>query len=399
MLWRFTGISFLLLFLFSGYGFGQTPERLKSAWDSFRSSDDNEKDFRFNSFLKLLEQSIEEKNGKISENDFLPGWKVVDKSDGIYSVYTTYIDFEIRPDRLIYCIYSSERNQAVAHFKEVVDGQDDVDLRVDLEPRDNANSLVVFNLKNELLHIPDLEVVFLLNKMIESRGREIVFSLSDSLKTRIELLIQNSSTFDNYFADYQGLSTLISSDDKLKIVTWNVEDIDGDHYLYGVVGVKNENNVRAFSLEDRSGEIPTPEYAVLKPGKWFGAVYYEIITEKFKGGVYYTLLGYNGNDAFSRIRVVDVVTLSSSGRPRFGALIFDDHGRTKRRLIYEYSNRANMMLRYEERGDRIVMDHLAPLEPMYEGDRSYYGPDFSYDVLELKKGRWVLEKNVELRNR
>lgn len=399
MLRRFIGISLLLLFLFSGYGFGQTPERLESSWDSFRSSDDNEKDFRFNSFLNLLEQSIEEKKGKSSDNDFLPGWKVVEKPDGVYSVYTTYIDFEIRPDRLIYCIYNSERNQAVAHFKEVVRGQDGVDLRIEMELGNEIPSLVVLNSREELLHIPDLEVVFLLKKMIQSRGLEIVFSLSDSLKTRIELLIQNPSTFDNDFADYQGLSTLISSDDKLKIVTWNVEDISGDHYLYGVVGVKNENIVRAFSLEDKSGEIPTPEYAVLKPEKWFGAVYYEIITEKLQGDVYYTLLGYNGNDAFSRIRVVDVVTLSNSGRPRFGALIFDDHGRTKRRLIYEYSNKANMMLRYEERGDRIVMDHLAPLEPMYEGDRSYYGPDFSYDVLELKKGRWVLEKNVELRNR
>ncbi len=45
------------------------------------------------------------------------------------------------------------------------------------------------------------------------------------------------------------------------------------------------------------------------------------------------------------------------------------------------------------------MDHLAPLDPSYEGNRSYYGPDFSYDVLEFNKGKWVLEENVELRNR
>ncbi|WP_291858641.1 hypothetical protein [Marinilabilia sp.] len=399
MLRQISCISLLFLFLFSGSGYAQTSNRLKSAWDSFRNSDDNEKDFRFNSFLKLLEQSIEEKTGIIPESDFLGGWKVVDNSDKNYSIYTTYVDFEIRPDRLIYCIYNSERNQAVAHFKEVVESQDEIDLSIVLESLDNVTSLVVLNSREELLHIPDLEVVFVLNEMIQSRGRGIVFSLSDSLKSRIELLIQNSSTFDNDFADYQGLSTLISSDDKLKVVTWNVEERNGDHHLYGVIGVKNENVVRAYSLDDKSGEIPTPEYAVLKPEKWFGAVYYELITEAFKGDVFYTLLGYNGNDAFSRIRVVDVITLSKSGRPRFGALIFDDHGRTKRRLIYEYSNQANMMLRYENRGNRIVMDHLAPLQPMYEGDRSYYGPDFSYDVLELKKGKWILEKNVELRNR
>ena len=58
-----------------------------------------------------------------------------------------------------------------------------------------------------------------------------------------------------------------------------------------------------------------------------------------------------------------------------------------------------MMLRFDEREELIVFDHLAPMEPKYEGDRSYYGPDFSYDALEFKKGKWILIENVELRNR
>jgi len=45
------------------------------------------------------------------------------------------------------------------------------------------------------------------------------------------------------------------------------------------------------------------------------------------------------------------------------------------------------------------MDHLAPMEPVFEGDRSYYGPDFSYDALDYQEGKWMLIEDVELRNR
>jgi hypothetical protein len=58
-----------------------------------------------------------------------------------------------------------------------------------------------------------------------------------------------------------------------------------------------------------------------------------------------------------------------------------------------------MMLRYNERTEMIVMDHLSPIDPAYQDDRGNYGPDFSHDALEFQKGKWVLLENIELRNR
>lgn len=394
----FSFVSFLF-FLSCPVGFGQVPERLQEAWTSITAGDDNEKDYQFNTFLSYLQETVQKNFDDLANEDFLTGWEKTTDQDGRYTAFATYLNFDLKPDRLVYCVYSSEQEKAVARFIEINEEHDDLGLGLNIKMLNDLVGLSVTHKTESLLSIPDLETLFLLNDLLLSRGRNVVFSISDTLLSRVELMLQDPQLFLDDFSDYQGLSTLVSSDEKLKIVTWNVEEMNGDHHFYGLIGVRAADAVKIFTLQDKRDQIKSPEYATLRPEKWFGAVYYEMIVKKYRGETYYTLLGFNGNDAFSRIRIIDVLTLSSYGSPRFGALIFDDHGRTKRRLIYEYSNRANMMLRYNERDKRIVMDHLAPLSPMYEGDPSYYGPDFSYDVLEMEKGKWVLEKNVDLRNR
>jgi hypothetical protein len=205
--------------------------------------------------------------------------------------------------------------------------------------------------------------------------------------------------FGDSFSGFEKLSTVVSADGVLKLVTWNVEDRMGNHSIYGVAGVKQDGLIKVFRLNDHRDQLRSPEYSTLDPGGWYGALYYTIVTTRYKGDTFYTLLGYNGNDAFSRIRVVEVVTLSDDGEPRFGAPIFETGGRNRRRMIFEYSNQASMMLRYDDRSKVIVMDHLAPIEAGYQGNRKYYGPDLSLDALTFKKGVWVLSKDVDFRNR
>ena len=58
-----------------------------------------------------------------------------------------------------------------------------------------------------------------------------------------------------------------------------------------------------------------------------------------------------------------------------------------------------MTIQYEEKAKRFVFDHLAPSKPIYQNQFEYYGPDFSYDALEYRKGKWVLVENVDVRNK
>jgi hypothetical protein len=391
------------LFLKTGNAQSSPYKELSKEWETFVQADDNEKDYRTNSFLSLLEQTVEREKPSPSITYFLKGWKETPVGS-IYNVYITRVPFQMRPDRVFYCLRDNESNKAYAFLKEI-DTKNVAKDSINVEGRlvgldkDTLFSAKIVSGNETVFSIPDLKSAVLLAQLAHSRGDESAFSLADSLTGRLELVMKDSRYFEDNFSGFNGLSTLISPDNKMKIVTWNVEEKTGVHHFYGQVGVKDDNKVKVFRLKDSRGEIDSPEFSSLTVSKWYGAVYYELVPVKYHGDMYYTLLGYNGNDAFSKIRVVDVVSLSKRGTPKFGAAIFDINGRTKRRLVYEYSNQANMMLRYDDRSRLIVMDHLAPMEPMYQQDRSYYGPDFSYDALELNKGKWTLLKNVELRNR
>lgn len=132
--------------------------------------------------------------------------------------------------------------------------------------------------------------------------------------------------------------------------------------------------------------------------RWYGAVYYDLIETRYRRKSYYTLLGFNPNNRFSKIRVIDVLTISSGGKPHFGNAILEVDGRLRRRKVFEYSDRASMMLRYDAGEDMIVMDNLAPMEPLFENNFSYYGPDFTHNGFKFEKGKWVYYNDIELRN-
>jgi hypothetical protein len=58
-----------------------------------------------------------------------------------------------------------------------------------------------------------------------------------------------------------------------------------------------------------------------------------------------------------------------------------------------------MSLKYNDSRKQIIFSHLAPnnLDPMLVGQYQYYGPDGSFDALNMKKGRWTYEGAIDIR--
>jgi hypothetical protein len=378
-------------------------QKLVQAWQKYRQADDNGKEFLEFSFLSFLEKTNHERMDIPDSVGFLPGWASDSAADLRFAAHVVYVPFERRPDKLIYCLEDLENDERLSFSMELKmkwKAKSVVPVfQSDEQSGTSFQSLSFLSQGDILLSFPDIEAALLMEKLVRTRGGQRSFEISDMLMGRLENVMADPELFHDDFSAYYALSTLISPDEVLKILTWNVEDMDGDHHFYGIVAVKEDDHIQVYKLEDQRSDIKSPEYAGLCASKWYGAVYYEMIPVKYRGDFYYTLLGYNGHNSFSRIRVVDVITLTGGGVPRFDANIFDIKGRTKRRLLFEHSNQVNMMLRYDSRDDIIVMDHLAPLEPNFQNDRSYYGPDFSYDALEFKKGKWLLLEDIDLRNR
>ncbi|MGQ1890487.1 hypothetical protein ACT29H_08585 [Thermophagus sp. OGC60D27] len=394
---------FFLVVFFSISGTAQKYETLFQQWENYLQGDDNEKNFREVSLLNQIERFVVNVSEAPDSTKFLRGWEVMSDQDEKFNAFVTIVSFESGKQKLLYCLKSVKEKTAFTFTKELpFTIEEKWTLDFEMLPL-NEDTIVGFNVmtnRREILKIPDVETAMGFASLMRMKGEESIFSVSEKLQQRLSMVLSQPQMFLDDFAGFSGLSTLLLPKEGVKIVTWNIEKLEGGHHFFGLLAVKDEaKNIQVYQLNDKYTEINRAQFSTLRYPDWFGAVYYQIIPVRIKKQTFFTLLGYNGNDAFSKIRIVDVFYIARQGIPVFGAPIFNVGGRVKKRLIFEYSNDANMMLRYDGREKKIVLDHLSPMDPVYEGDRSYYVPDLSYDALEYKNDQWRYLDNIELRNR
>jgi hypothetical protein len=226
--------------------------------------------------------------------------------------------------------------------------------------------------------------------------------------------LEQENVFEFPFDSLKFIARLNAPDNAFRIFNWNIPQDDGTHKYYGFILVdqdaiqgrknkksklKNQGRYVAYELTDQSDFIKTPEMAILSCDKWYGALYYKIIMNSYKGKKYYTLLGWDGNNKLTWKKVIDVLTFSREGLPVFGEeMMFQVNRLSKRRVIFEFKAELIMTLKYEEKKQRIVFDHLAPEVSGAEGMYQFYVQTFSYDTYNFKKGKWVYKPDEDIRN-
>lgn len=397
MRWFFSSI--ILFFFFSTQALALP---IDSLWHRMSSYDDPKKSYEWTSFIDNLTTELSDSSLFNSGLNFSNLTVHTISKDSTQLIFAGVMPFNNRPSVLIWGVKSADE---MTLFQQPLKRSGVV---VDLKIEDDSYSVAqkiyhrvnFLSEKGSLLELVDLKLKILFQKLTYSRDDDDKLELSDRIASRLFPLLEAPSLFTNTFSGLEKLSTLISSDGELKICTWNVEFQDGRNIFNGGVAVRDikKNTIHFNALNDSRNTIGSPERATLSPSKWYGAVYYAMVETEYKKNKYYTLLGYNANNAFSKIRVVDVVTIAGNSRVTFGAPLFAYDKQIKRRVLFEYSARVNMMLRYDAKEKMIVMDHLAPSEPMFKNDPRYYGPDFTYDGFKFQDGKWQFISEVDLRN-
>ena len=244
----------------------------------------------------------------------------------------------------------------------------------------------------------DLKLKCMFEELGKIKDDEYKRDVNQKVIDRLNIFWSAPEMFGDDFGGLGRMKTLFAPDGKIKICTYGISFSDYSNLFSGAVVVKeNKNAVKVFLLQDKTAEIRSPARASLNESKWYGAIYLDVIEKQYQKKTYYTLLGYKGNDEFVKTRVVDVLWFNGS-KPRFGSPVFKQDRYTYNRLIFRYSISANMLLRYDEKKKMIVMDNLAPSEPYYKGVYRFYGPDFSYNGYKFEKGKWILVKDIDLRN-
>ena len=215
--------------------------------------------------------------------------------------------------------------------------------------------------------------------------------------------------FDSIKKD-KDVSVLLSPDKKFRIITWNLLREDETHAYFGYIQVNNSKTIKkgwfkkettfqydVFPLVDKSGSTTNPETYVGDPSKWFGMLYYGEIIKSDDD--FYTLIGWDGNTKITQRKFIDILWFKPDGTPQFGKDVFKIANKFNKRVMFEYASEVAMSLKYNEGRKQIVFSHLAPNtpDPTLEGQFQYYGPDGSFDALSMKKGKWTLETDIDIR--
>ncbi|MEN9639137.1 MAG: hypothetical protein RLZZ262_1005 [Bacteroidota bacterium] len=190
---------------------------------------------------------------------------------------------------------------------------------------------------------------------------------------------------------------LKSSDGRLRIFNWNLPYEDGSHIYYGFVLVKDKKDKPHWwvELKDAVKDQDKMENRLLPQDRWLGALYYEIIPMSKKNCDTYTLLGWDGKDKLTTRKIIEVLHIQNN-KVRFGENVFKGAENVRKRMLLEYSEEVSASVKYYEKEKCILFDHLSPKSPMMAGVYSEYGPDGTYDLLVMKKGKWEFQENVDI---
>ncbi|MEO8146213.1 MAG: hypothetical protein ABI723_01185 [Bacteroidia bacterium] len=250
------------------------------------------------------------------------------------------------------------------------------------------------------IRLKEEQIKSLGDSILKGTTDEIRVNANNELKSELKMLLQSPNTFNYSFDSLKNISKVKSDDDRVRIFTWILPTDTGTHYSYcGLIQYRNPKKKIFKLIELKEDEIDSASLLKksFKADKWFGALYYKIIETKNKKTVYYTLLGWKGNNKQTTKKVIDVLTFNND-EAQLGAPVLQFEKHIQSRIVFEYNAEVSMLLHWDEHNHAIVFDHLAPANIAFKNQMQTYGPNFQYDELKWRKGKWNYAHDVDVRN-
>lgn len=243
----------------------------------------------------------------------------------------------------------------------------------------------------------ELKAMFdtLYNVEVTGTNMELYHSIDSFFYAALQL----PGSFDHKWGSLDMIGKLVSDDGLVKVFSWLYMASREKYHYTAYIQVQEKNGGSdVFRLNQGDAERIRSENYPQSPDDWHGKVYYGILTNEYKRKTFYTLLGADFKDTKTSIKTIEVFAIQR-GKPVFRGDQFLAGGTVKDRIVLEYAAELTISLQYNESMGMIVFDHIVPLHPLYLGYFQFYGPDGSYDGYRFTEGIWVLEENVDARNR
>lgn len=213
----------------------------------------------------------------------------------------------------------------------------------------------------------------------------------------VRQLVRALKITDSYLYPFDTLGKVINiinaDDNSFRIFNWGIVPNNISKRYYGAIQLP-QHQLKLIGLNDYSEQLEHGEEdSVLTGGKWFGALYYRIVSREVHGKKIYTLFGLNSGNPLSNRKILDPMSFDPGGNSvTFGAAIFGVVSRNfpqqrVNRFVLEYKKNVTAMMNWDEERKVIVFDKLVS-QVNDPGRRYTYVPSGQYDGFEWADDTW-----------
>lgn len=210
------------------------------------------------------------------------------------------------------------------------------------------------------------------------------------------LKIPNSYSYQ--FDTLQKVINIIYSDDKtFRIFNWGIEPTKLTKRYYGAIQLQ-QPQLKLIGLNDYSEQVDKGlEDSIFTGGKWFGALYYRIMSHNINGRKVYTLFGLNSGGLLSNRKVLDPMYFDGKGvtfgMPIFGVSSKNFPKQRINRFVLEYKKEVSASMNWDAEKEIIVFDKLTSVTN--DPSRKYtYVPSGHYDGFAWSNDMWNYQNNL-----
>jgi len=243
----------------------------------------------------------------------------------------------------------------------------------------------------------ELEILF--DKLYFANTDTEKSEVNNLIITTLKSYIEVEHDFINDFKGIKNITVIKSDDDFITIFTWAVKLQNKNFKYFGFIKYYNRNRGEYYvdELFDKQDITNENLQSKILNNNWYGAVYYKIITKKYKKKRHYLLLGWDANDDLTNKKLIDILYIDEDDEaPVFGKNIIEYNKNLISRMVFEYGERVATTLNYDENLEMVIWDHLSPSKQEFTGNYKYYGPDLTFDGLYYEKGIWKYVSDIEL---
>lgn len=219
--------------------------------------------------------------------------------------------------------------------------------------------------------------------------------VSDSVFTKtLVRALQIKNSFYYPFDSVIGISRLYAPDTSFRIFTWVISY--DDHYFRqrGAIQFRTpDGSLKLMPFRDVSEFTNKPLDSVRSRNNWIGAMYYNIIKTQHKGKNYYTLFGFDNNNAMSSMKWIEVLSFNERNEPVFGGPFFSYEKDSipkpaQHRFGIEFKKGARVLVNYIEDLEMILVDHLVS-ENDDTDNKWTHVPDGDQEGFKWENGKWM----------